>query len=154
MLAALGNWPGAVWLQGSGTAYLFVSAAHILGIGLLLGAILPLDVRLMGAFRAVPLAVIGPFLSLAALIGLCLALPTGLWLFTVRPAEYASNAAFLWKLGLIALALGNVGIQHAGAGFRQALAGGPLTPRVRLLALASALLWLGALGAGRWIGFL
>ncbi|MCJ8143712.1 DUF2214 domain-containing protein [Ancylobacter sp. A5.8] len=154
MLAALGNWPGAVWLQGSGTAYLFVNAAHILGIGLLLGAVLPLDLRLMGCFRAVPLAVIGPFLSRAALAGLCLAVPTGLWLFSVRPAEYAGNAAFLWKLGLIALALGNVALQHAGAGFRQAIAGGALTGRVRLLAGISALLWLGALVAGRWIGFL
>ena len=50
----LAAWPGAVWLQNSGTAYLFVNAAHILGIGLLLGAILPLDLHLLGLLRSSP----------------------------------------------------------------------------------------------------
>ena len=33
----LGTWPGAVLLQRSGTIYLFVNAAHIASIGLLIG---------------------------------------------------------------------------------------------------------------------
>lgn len=154
ILAALGRWPGALWLQSSGTAYLFVNAAHILGVGLLLGAILPLDLRLAGLIRGGPLAVLGPFLTRAAACGLALALVTGAWLFTVRPVEYAGNLAFLWKLGLLGLALGNVAFQHRGAAFRQALATDRPGARVRAGALASLALWLGVLLAGRWIGFL
>lgn len=153
MIEWLGRWPGAILLQESGTAYLLVNAAHILGIGLLVGAILPLDLRLMGLFRTVPIAVVGPFLSRAAGVGVMLALVTGLWLFTVKPAEYVGNAAFLAKLAVLALALGNVALQHASRPFQAALQGGTVTVRVRLHAAASAGLWLAALVAGRWIGF-
>ena len=57
----IGTWPGAVLLQRSGTAYLFANAAHIASVGSLIGGILPLDLRLAGVLRGVPLAVIGPF---------------------------------------------------------------------------------------------
>lgn len=150
---ALEAWPGAVWLQRSYVAYLVVNALHVLGLGLLVGAILPLDLRLLGAFRA-PLAVLAPVLTRAAAAGLGLALATGLWLFSVKPGAYLANPAFLWKLGLLSLALANVAAQHAGAGWRTALAGGGVTPRVRAHAALSALLWPGVLLAGRWIGFL
>jgi hypothetical protein len=149
----IGAWPGAVLLQRSGTAYLLVNAAHILGVGLLVGAILPLDLRLLGVIRRVPLAVIGPFLSRAAATGVVLAIVTGLWLFSVKPAEYIGNSAFLAKMALLVVALANVVLQHRGRSFAQALAHGELRPAVRLIAFCSALLWLSVLVAGRWIGF-
>src|SRR5262245_25485000 len=103
----LAAWPGAVWLQQSGTAYLFVNAAHILGIGLLVGGILPLDLHLIGLLRSPSLAVVGSLLLRVASTGLALALLTGLWLFSVKPHEYVTNPAFLTKLGLLAFALVN-----------------------------------------------
>ncbi len=153
IIDALGQWPGALLLQRSGTAYLLVNAAHILGIGLLLGAILPLDLRLIGIIRGAPLAALAPFLVRSAAFGLTLAIATGLWLFTVKPAEYVANPAFLWKLGLLALALGNIALQHRGEGFRRALAEDRPVIRVRAGAAASLAIWLAALVAGRWIGF-
>ena len=153
-LAALALWPGARWLQDSGTAYLFVNAAHILGLGLLLGAIVPLDLRLAGlAFRHVPLAPMASVLVRAAGCGLALALLMGLWLFTVRPQDYAANPAFLCKMGLLLLALLNVTWQHAGAGWAAARQGGAVAAAVRVRALLSLGLWLAVLVAGRWIGF-
>jgi hypothetical protein len=148
----LGGWPGAVLLQRSGTAYLFVNAAHILGIGLLLGAILPLDLRLAGVLRASALPLVGPILIRTAACGLALASATGFWLFTVKPAEYLGNTAFLIKLGLLALALGNIALQHRG--LKPALAGGEIGMCGRVLAVLSASPWLCVLVAGRWIGFL
>ena len=50
------------------------SPVTIASVGLLIGGILPLDLRLAGLLRGVPLAVIGPFLSRSAAIGLALAL--------------------------------------------------------------------------------
>jgi hypothetical protein len=154
MLAALARWPGAIWLQESGTASLVFNAVHILGIGLVLGAILPLDLRLMGLFRQVPLAILAPFLSRAAAVGLALALLTGLWLFSVRPDHYVENTAFLAKMAVLALALANIGLQHGHGGYRRALSSGVVPWTVRLVAAVSACLWLGVLLAGRWIGFL
>ena len=153
LLDWIGAWPGAVLLRGSGTAWVLVNSAHILSLGLLVGAILPLDLRLLGFFRAVPLGMIVPFLSRAAAVGAALAILTGLWLFSMKPAEYLANPAFLAKAGLLALALANVGLQHGNRHFALAVAGGEVRPTVRVVALGSILLWLSVLVAGRWIAF-
>ena len=147
-------WFGAAWLQSVPMAYIIVNASHILGIGLILGAILPLDLRLMGAFRTVSLPVVGPFLSRAAMIGVILAVLTGLWLFSVAPGEYMTNRAFLIKAGLLVAALINIGFQHLNPAFQRALRGGSLTTGVKLSAALSFTLWLSVLISGRWIGFL
>jgi hypothetical protein len=154
MIEWIAAWPGAVLLQESGTAYLFVNAAHIIGIALLIGAIPPLDLRLIGCFKTVPVVVIGPFLSRAAAVGVTWAVLTGLWLFSVKPAEYLANSAFLTKMMLLTIAIGNIALQHHGRHFRLAVEGGGIRPRVRILAALSAVMWLSVLVAGRWIGFL
>lgn len=139
-----------MWLQQSTTAYLLVNAAHILGIGLLVGAILPLDLRLMGVFRRTPVEVLGPFLRRSAATGLGLAIFSGLWLFSVDPAGYLANDAFVWKLVLLATALGNIVYQYLKSDAR-GLPAATLTTRV--VAGISFCLWLAVLIAGRWIGF-
>ena len=146
--------PLAAALRSSPTLYLIVNAAHILGIGLILGAILPLDLRLMGFFRRALLPVIGPFLIRAAATGVALALGSGLVLFSVQPSEYIANFAFVTKLALLTGLAGLIIVQHTNPGFRAALRGYPVPLSVRLCALLSFLLWLAALLAGRWIGFL
>jgi hypothetical protein len=152
LVTLLGQWPGAVLLQRSGTAYLLVNASHILGIAMLVGGILPLDLRLLGFFRSVPVAIVAPFLSRMAAIGLALALATGFCLFTVRPREYLANPAFLWKGGFLLAALANIALQHASSSYGRALAG-EIATAVRIRAGASVSLWLAVLLAGRWIGF-
>ena len=154
MLEWIGAWPGAVWLQRSGTAYLFVNAAHILGVGLLVGSILPLDLRLAGCFRSMPVAVIGPFLLRTAVVGGTAAILTGLWLFSVKPDEYIANTAFLVKMSLLIVALGNIAVQHHSRDFTHAMQGGSIAVAVRLRAILSAAVWLSVLLAGRWIVFL
>lgn len=150
MLEAIEAWAGASWLRESPTAYLFVNAGHILGIGLLLGAIVPLDLRLLGFFRGFPLEVLRPFLTRAAATGLTLAALTGLWLFSVKPAEYWANEAFRWKLVLLALALANVAILHRA----MSTAHMRISATTHVSAGVSLGLWLAVLVAGRWIGFL
>ena len=150
----IGNWPGARWLQQSGTAYLFVNAAHILGLSLLLGAILPLDLRLVLGRTQAALSVLAPLAIRTAAVGLALALLTGAWLFSVNPGDYLENTAFRWKLLLLSLALLNVAVQHRqwrSLGLPEATRALPVP--VRVLAGTSALLWIATLVAGRWIGF-
>lgn len=154
LLQWLAGWPGAALLRRFSIAYLFVNAVHILGIGLIIGAILPLDLRLMGLLRAPPVAAIGPFLSRAAAAGVTLAVVSGFWLFTVRPAHYLTNPAFLIKLALIAAAIVNLGYLHMSGAWGAVSTGAPAGGLVRLCAFLSFFLWLGALLAGRWIGFL
>ncbi len=154
MLEWLEGAPHALLLQRSGTFYLVVNAAHIACLGLLVGAIVSLDLRMLGAFRTVPLAAVGPFLSRMAAGGLLLAVLTGFWLFSVKPVEYAANPAFLVKLGIVGIGILNALWLHAGRSWPKALAGAPIPLAARAHAAASLLIWLGAVLAGRWIGFL
>lgn len=153
LLAVFDGLPGVALLRESGTAYLFVNAAHILAIGLVAGAILPLDLRLLGLFARWPLAVLGPFLSRAAATGVAMALPTGAWLFAVNAADYVENPAFLAKMSLLALALLNVALQRVTGGFRAAVAGERVSAGTKAVAAASLVLWPMVLLAGRWIAF-
>lgn len=152
-LQSIAGWPGAVFLQEHWVAYLLINAAHILGIGLLLGAILPLDLCLLRSRRGRELPVLAPFLVRAAIAGVAFAVITGLWLFSVKPVEYIANPAFRYKAALLMLAVCIVALQHSGRSFAAALQLGRPTFRVRALAAASAITWLSILLAGRWIGF-
>lgn len=135
--------------------YAAVNAAHILGLALLVGAIVPLDLRLLGVLRSPPLAGLAPFLVRVAAVGAGIAITTGLLLFGVRPGEYLANPAFLVKLGALAIGLANVAVVHRLPQWRRASRGEAApAPVVRLTAGVSMLSWLVALVAGRFIGFL
>jgi predicted membrane-bound spermidine synthase len=152
-LAALSEWPVAEWLRRSPSAYPVVSAAHIFSIGLLVGSIITLDLRLIGFFRQVPVAAIAPLLSRVAACGVLGAVATGFLLFSVRPAAYAVNPAFLMKLALVALGIGNAAFLHFRTPWREVVSTGRVSRAVRASALASLLAWPAAILAGRWIAF-
>ncbi|NVD38094.1 DUF2214 domain-containing protein [Ensifer sp. HO-A22] len=154
LLEAIAAWPLASAMRRSAILYLVVNATHILAIALLVGAIVPLDLRLLGFFSNTSLDVLGPFLSRAAAIGLVLAVATGFCLFSVRPSAYADNPAFLTKLALLAVGAVNAILLQSSNAWRVAEAGGRVAGPVRLSAGISLLVWPGALLAGRWIGFL
>lgn len=141
-------------MRQSSTLYIFVNAAHILGIGLILGPILALDARLLGFFRQVPLSALGSYLAGTAKTGVGLALVTGAALFSVRPADYADNPAFLIKIGIVGVAIANALMINRSPGWRDAVAGNNIAASLRIQAAASGVLWITALVAGRWIGFL
>ncbi|GLR49108.1 DUF2214 domain-containing protein [Shinella yambaruensis] len=153
-LAWLSTTPVAAALKASGTLYLVVNAAHILSIGLVVGAILPLDLRLVGLIRAAPIAAIGPLLSRTAATGVVAALATGLCLFSVRPQEYAGNPAFLVKVALVALGIVNALVLHARGAWQAAMATDSAPPALRMQALLSMVIWVGVVLAGRWIAFI
>lgn len=155
LLQALADWPVAAALRRSAIAYPLVNAAHILGIALLVGAIATLDLRLLGAFGRYPVAALAPPLSRMAAAGLALAVATGFLLFSVRPAAYAQNPAFLAKLALVGLGTINALALGANRRWRRVLReGGAIPPAAKLAAALSLLCWTAAIVAGRWIGFL
>lgn len=153
VLQALSEWPVAAVLRGSTLLYPFVNAAHIFSIGLIIGSIVTLDLRLIGFFRNAPLAVLALPLTRMAMTGVVFAVVTGFLLFSVRPQIYAANPAFLIKLGLVSLGVVNAMLLHTGQRWRAALAGGETPSSVKLTACFSILIWAAAVLAGRWIGF-
>ncbi|EJI85307.1 hypothetical protein AEST_16460 [Alishewanella aestuarii B11] len=140
-------------IRQSALAYPALSALHILGIALLLGNILLLDLRLLGVLRQSALSALLKLFSQLAGIGLLLAIGSGVLLFSVQPLQYLSNQAFLLKMLLLALALLNLLIVHLSRAWQQACSGGPVSNSLKLTAASSLLLWLTILFAGRWIAF-
>lgn len=121
----------------------------MLGIALLVGAIVVLDLRLLGAWRSAPLtAVARPAVAVAA-TGLAIALPSGLALLSVQASDYAANP-FLWvKFAAILVGLANIAaLRLAGDWMAEGRAG-----RRAVAGLLSLLAWLTALVAGRLIAY-
>jgi hypothetical protein len=153
-LHALHNWEVAALIRRSIYAYPLLNATHIFALTLLIGTILPADLRILGLFPSLPA---GPFLRVMTAIsagGLVLAITTGFLLFSVQPLEYAANTAFLTKLSLVALGATNAIIIRFSTGWRKVSTGGVPSPGLRAGALLSLTIWIAALLAGRWIAFL
>jgi hypothetical protein len=153
-LHALHNWEVAALIRRSLFVYPLINATHIFALTLLIGAILPADLRILGLF---PSLQAGPFLRVMTGVsagGLVLAIATGFLLFSVQPLEYAANPAFLTKISLVALGVVNAIVIRFSTGWRKALAGGGISPGLRIGALLSLTIWIAALLAGRWIAFL
>jgi hypothetical protein len=153
-LDALAAWPVAAYFRSSTAGYAALNATHIFSIGLLIGSIATLDLRLLGLFRKVPVAALAEPLSRIAAAGIVLAATTGFLLFSVRPATYATNPAFLAKLGLVAIGVLNALLLRTRNDWHMAMENGPIASAVRATALLSLAIWAGAVLAGRWIGFL
>jgi hypothetical protein len=152
-LTALEASAPATLLRGSRYAYPLVNAAHIIGLATLFGAILALDLRLLGLFRAVPPQPLAQVLPRVSAAGLGLALLTGLALFSVQPLDYLAHPVFPVKLALIAAAIAHaLGLRRTAA-WRAMLDGGPIGARLRLSAAVSLFLWSGAILAGRLLAF-
>jgi amino acid transporter len=152
-LQAVSEWPGAIVLRRFQLAYLLVNAAHIISIGLLFGAIVTLDLRILGLFKQYPMNVLGPPLSRVAAAGVALAVVTGLMLFSVRPIAYVQNTAFLIKIWVIGLGVVNALLLTSNRYWRRALLQGKTHWKLRLPALLSLVFWVSAIIAGRWTGF-
>lgn len=155
LLSALQDSPLAEAFRFWRWAYPLANAGHILGVALLFGAILPLDLRLLGAWPSIPLAHLTRVLVPVAGAGLGLALVTGPLLFSVDPLNYADLWLFRLKLLLIAAAVVNLGLVHRSRAWRVALAGAERKPRpgLRLAGLCSAGLWLLVILCGRFIAY-
>lgn len=153
LLQALNDWSIAVALRQPGAAYPLLSATHIFSLGVLVGAITTLDLRLLGLFRGQPLRVLANPLLRMAVIGLALAVTSGFLLFSVRPVEYAANPAFLIKLVLLAMAAVNIAVLHCLPYWKQAQDRALPHASIQAAAAISLLLWPATIVAGRWIGF-
>jgi hypothetical protein len=154
LLQALHDWQVAALVRRSFYVYPLLNATHIFALTLLIGGILPADLRMLGLFRGVAAA---PFLRLTttmSAVGLALAVTTGFLLFTVQPLEYVKNPAFLAKISLVALGTANALVIRFSGAWRMALATGEAGPGLRFGALLSLTVWVAALLAGRWIAFL
>jgi len=147
---------GQTMREAGPTAYACVNLAHVLGVASLFGSILVLDLRLLGAWRRVPLAALASTTVPVGTIGVALALTTGVLLLATNATEYTGNPYLLVKLPAIAIGLVNVFVLSRTTAWKargerelSASEKGVL----RLMGGISLVSWLTEVSAGRLIAY-
>ena len=143
-------------LRRSVWAYPMVNAAHILGVTLLVGAIVPLDLRLLGIWRSTPIIPLWRVLTRTAGTGFILASVFGTLLFITRATEYAASYLFLSKMVVVCAGAANALVLHIVLSedilHIPSQIGKP-PGRIQLAGGISLLAWLTALTLGRLVGY-
>lgn len=140
------------------TPYLYpiLMSLHVVGIALLLGPALVVDLRLLGfARKAVPVTVATRYLLPVCHVGFAIVVCTGIAMFVAIAMAVGESAAAPWKFGLIAVAGVNIIVFHKGI-YRSVEkwdlnAKPPL--QARIAATVSALSWTGVVFGGRFLAY-
>lgn len=150
---AVGTSSFGQWASGSALAYPIANVIHLLGLVMLVGAIGLVDLRLAGAFRAMPVAPLYRSLIPVALAGLILMVPSGATMFASDATTFAASAVFRLKITLVAVAIANAIAFHFL--WRHRIEHWDDAPPVagRAMAAVSLILWLTIGALGRMIAY-
>jgi hypothetical protein len=138
---------GIPWIASHPVAYPALEALHIVGIALLLGSLVVLELRVWGAVPELPVQPLARLALVVTLSGFMLAAASGLLMFAANPNELLANRSFLLKLGLL-MAAGLNALWFHSRGSLQSCDGW-----ARAQTVLSMGLWLGAIICGRWIAY-
>jgi hypothetical protein len=154
------------WLQGSALGhamresgvwtYGVVNLFHILGVASLFGAVLVLDLRLVGVWRNVALAGISKSTVPVATAGFIVAAISGICLLATKATEYVGNPFLYIKFPAIALGIVNVAVLNSFSAWKEhrirALSSNEQS-KLAVFGGTSLFCWLTAITAGRMIGY-
>ena len=154
------------WLQASALGmfmrdsgpwtYPVVNLIHILGVATLFGAVLILDLRLLGVWRRAPLPPITTAAAPVAMAGFALAAASGVCLLAANAIEYENNPCLLVKFAAIGLGLVNAVALRRTAAWKAHPTRDLSHFETQTLAAmggVSLVSWLTAVAAGRMIGY-
>ena len=151
------KWAHDSWLgelpRQLGWLYTAGLIVHFIGLCILIGAMLLVDLRLLGLVRQIKLSSALAFLPWA-IFGFALNLSTGLMFFAFDPFVLWVNPAFKVKMALVLLAGCNVAwftLVEQPKLVRSIQSGGEVDLPIRISAGLSLGLWLAVIVAGRMI---
>ncbi len=126
---------------------------HFIGLALLLGVVLVVNLRMLGIGKNLPFAALHRMLPLG-ILGFAINSMTGMLFFIATPGQYTQNVAFFWKIVLVMLA--GVNLLYLTM-FDEPWALGPgddapLTSKV--IAASAIFLWIGVIYCGRMLPFI
>ena len=140
----------STWVRESNYGYYILLNAHAIGMALVVGIVLMLDLRIVGYARSVPVKTFDRLL-VVGWIGFAVNFTSGAILFAAQGQRYLQNTPFLIKIGLILLA--GLMMWLLGRMMRQAGPDGTVGSRGRKVAVLSMVFWVGAIVAGRIIAY-
>jgi hypothetical protein len=138
---------GIPWIASHPYVYPALEVVHIVGVALLLGNLLALELRVWGVAPELPLQALARLSLSLSLAGFGLLVCSGVLMFAAAPADLLGNGSFLWKMGLLQLAGLNAAWFHARGGLAR------LDRSARAQTVLSLGLWLAIIMLGRWIAY-
>src|SRR5690554_2942631 len=96
------SWLGEL-MRGIWWMWPFMENLHFFGLCLMFGALMVIDLRVLGVAKSVPMAASMRLIPVA-IIAFGINLITGIAFICGDPFRYAYNLSFQWKMGLIFLA--------------------------------------------------
>jgi len=136
--------------------YALVNLTHILGISLLFGSIVVLDLRLLGFWRWIPLDLMARPTTMVAGTGFGIAMISGPALLATKATEYVGNPFLPIKLIAIVLGIINIAIVRRLPAWKARANPQLAAPQRRQLAIAGAtslFCWVSAITAARLIAY-
>jgi uncharacterized membrane protein len=127
---------------------------HFIGLSLLFGVVLLLDLRMLGFLMGIPFSTLHRLLPWG-ILGFGVNVVTGLFFFIGAPVNfYVTNATFFWKMALILVAGANA-MYFTVFDQPWRVGAGDTPPMVAKLAAASGIaLWVGVIFCGQMLPFL
>ena len=135
------------WIVAHPLAYPALEVVHIVGIGLLVGNLVLLELRVWGWGEQLPVQPLARLALGLAVVGFALAGASGLLMFAAQAGELLANRAFVIKMGLLMLAGTNAAWFHGRGSLAR------MDRTARLLTLVSSALWLAVIVCGRSIAY-
>jgi Family of unknown function (DUF6644) len=153
------DWMLTTWINklvlGYAWSWPTLESLHFLGLCVLMGALLVMDLRLIGFQRTIPLKAVHSLMPWA-IAAFCINLITGLGFFFGDPYNYAGNWSFWAKMILVVLAGLNFLFYYFAV--EPALARlGPndaTPPLAKIVGVLSLTFWFGVLSFGRLLPYL
>jgi hypothetical protein len=151
---ALQNSAFSMWVVSSDSiwAYPMVLTLHTVGLAIVVGAAIVIDLRLLGVGPHIPLSEMHRAFRIFW-FGFLINLLSGVVLFVSEAADKAAQPVFLVKLTFIAVGVITT-IRIRRVVFRSDESLDRLPPGAPTLAAASLVLWAGAIVAGRLMAYL
>src|SRR5438477_2838131 len=144
----------SMWIRDSPSifAYWFILSLHAIGMGLLVGASVVIDLRILGVAKDLPLA---PLKGLYNIIwaGFWLQVASGTLLLVAYPTKALTNPDFYIKLTLIGLAVAVMQTIKKRVFSNSNLSESEMMLKGKALAMWSLLFWAGAVTAGRLLAY-
>jgi len=127
---------------------------HFVGLSLLFGGLLIVDLRMLGFFRCIDQTKTRRLLP-AVMVGFALNAVTGVLFFFGDPGRYAANIGFRIKMGLILIAGVNAVLYHwKVVPLARPVSAAVVSPWPKLSATISLMTWAGVLWFGRLIPYI
>ena len=144
----------STWMREEPSIWAFpmILAVHTIGMALIVGIGVALDLRILGVGRDVPIREMKRFF-VPMWVGFWLNVFSGVALLVAYPTKALTNPVFYTKLGLIAIALVLFQTIRRRLFRDGAASANPLPARLRLLAAASIVCWASAITAGRLLAY-